>query len=558
MDAASRALAEGLEPTEPRTYAALSKRHGVARTTVWNRAHGVPSIEEKAKRQQYLTPFEEKALVKYLLRMSDNGYPVAVKYLRSLAFIIARQRSTTAEAINPPGKNWPQAFHKRHPELKPKKVKAIDWNRHDRNIYDKITHWFEVIGKELHDPIIAPENVFNMDETGVMLSMLGSIKVLVGKDDPRDYRGAGVKREMVTAIECISADGKSLLPMIVWPAATHRSNWTTYPTPGWHYACSQSGYTDSKISLEWIKRVFDPQTKVRAHQKPRVLICDGFGTHETLEILEYCLENNIILCRIPSHTSHKLQPCDIGVFGPLKAAYRDEVERLYRGGANTVGKEHFTSLYSPAREKALTSKNIMAGWIKAGLYPFNPDRVLRGIPKPPAELTIPKANEVRVWSCPEGEVLQTPATAEALTSLHNLIEQEAHALDAISQQRLQKFAKAAQISFAECALLQDENQLLFKQNDEAKRRKSTKSTVVGKAKVMSYEDIVEARGKRAAKEAAKDAAAVKQGRGRKRKSPPVEAAKAKKGNKVRRSEVEVAQDEMAVGGLGDYCSVLQL
>jgi len=34
----------------------------------------------------------------------------------------------------------------------------------------------------------------------LMLSMLGSIKVLVGKDDPRDYRGAGVKREMMTAI----------------------------------------------------------------------------------------------------------------------------------------------------------------------------------------------------------------------------------------------------------------------------------------------------------------------------------------------------------------------
>ena len=75
---------------------------------------------------------------------------------------------------------------------------------------------------------------------------------------------------------------------------------------------------------------------------------------------------------------------------------------------------------------------------------------------------------------------------------------------------------------------------------------------------MSCEDIVEARGKRAAKEAAKDAAAVKQGRGRKRKSPLAEVVKAKKGNKVRRSEVEVAQDEMAAGGLGDYCSVPQL
>src|SRR4051812_2423334 len=110
-----------------------------------------------------------------------------------------------------------------------------------------------------------------------------------------------------------------------------------------------------------------------------------FGTHETLEILEYCLEHNIILCRLPSHTSHKLQPCDVGVFAPLKAAYRDQVERLYRGGANTVGKEHFTSLYSPARETAFTKRNITAAWAASGLFPSNPDRVLRGTRKPPAK-----------------------------------------------------------------------------------------------------------------------------------------------------------------------------
>ncbi len=50
-------------------------------------------------------------------------------------------------------------------------------------MYDKITLWFKIIGKQLHDPVILPENVYNMDETGVMLSMLSSLKVLVGKDD---------------------------------------------------------------------------------------------------------------------------------------------------------------------------------------------------------------------------------------------------------------------------------------------------------------------------------------------------------------------------------------
>lgn len=103
-----------------------------------------------------------------------------------------------------------------------RKNRPQNWNRY--NIYDKVTHWFDVIGKELQNPAILAENIYNMNETGIMLSMLNSVKVLVGKDDTRGYRVARVKRTMVTAIECISADDRCLKPMIIGPATTHRNN----------------------------------------------------------------------------------------------------------------------------------------------------------------------------------------------------------------------------------------------------------------------------------------------------------------------------------------------
>jgi hypothetical protein len=56
-------------------------------------------------------------------------------------------------------------------------------------------------------------------------------------------------------------------------------------------------------------------------------------------------------------------------------------------------------------------------------------------------------------------------------------------------------------------------------NNEAKVRRSTKSIVLGKAKVMSFEDIEVARAARAAKEVIKG----KEKRGRKRKSAALEA-----------------------------------
>ena len=57
-----------------------------------------------------------------------------------------------------------------------------------------------------------------------------------------------------------------------------------------------------------------------------------------------------------------------------------------------------------------------------------------------------------------------PKSAGGDTALHNLIEQDAHMLDESHKQRLQKLvqklANAAQLSFAERALLSEQNQFL--------------------------------------------------------------------------------------------------
>lgn len=77
-------------------------------------------------------------------------------------------------------------------------------------------------------------------------------------------------------------------------------------------------------------------------------------------------------------------------------------------------------------------------------------------------------------------------------------------------------------SFAKEALLQEQTQFLSKINNEAKVRRSTRSVVLGKVKVMSYEDLEEAQAKCAAKEKA-NVTASKGKRSRKRKNLASEA-----------------------------------
>lgn len=115
--------------------------------------------------------------------MSDLRQPIRLKFIPSLAFSVTRHRPTTNRPLKPPGRNWIKALEKHHPVLLVRRVKALDWNYHEKNTYRKITYWFEVIKDVLQNPDILAKNVYNIDETSVILSIPGSVKVLVSKHD---------------------------------------------------------------------------------------------------------------------------------------------------------------------------------------------------------------------------------------------------------------------------------------------------------------------------------------------------------------------------------------
>jgi hypothetical protein len=187
------------------------------------------------------------------------------------------------------------------------------------------------------------------------------------------------------------------------------------------------------------------------------------------------------------------------------------------------------------------------------LYPFNPDKVLKDIPKPVSEPTgtepiIPILKTCEIDLCPQGEVLHTPVIPEGLTLLYTLIKQDACAEDDLSKQRLQrhtqKFANAAQISFAEHVLQRDQILFIKTINNEAKVRRNTKRLILGKAKVMSYEDLEEARAQRAAKKAAKEAKKA----AKEVKDAEKEAKDAEKESKKAAKEVEKEAKKAATAG----------
>lgn len=256
-------------------------------------------------------------------------------------------------------------------------------------------------------------------------------------------------------------------------------------------ARTESGYTNNEINMHWVQHVFGPQAKAKANGKPRILVSDGLASHESLDVVTFCYENNIVLCRLPSHTPHKLQPCDVAVFGPLKTAYHEQVERLFRGGAGTIGKQHFTLLYSRARITAMTVRNMRAAWSQADLVPLNPHRVLESLKAPPPPQLeppfCPRASVVPGSVRMHGSLLtpRTPTSASGLERMREALNDILNGLnDGDVNLHVQKLFNVAEQPPANYVFLVDENKS-FELNREKNVHQTVSATILGTAKIMT-------------------------------------------------------------------------
>jgi hypothetical protein len=115
--------------------------------------------------------------------------------------------------------------------------------------------------------------------------------------------------------------------------------------------------------MQWIRH-FNKHTSSRLSSSDdyRLLLCDGHDSHISAELGAYCLQNHIVLALLPPHSSHLLQPLDVGIFSPLKMALSQRQARLFRSGFHRIEKAEWTEHYIKARDAAITEKNILSAW----------------------------------------------------------------------------------------------------------------------------------------------------------------------------------------------------
>ena len=205
--------------------------------------------------------------------------------------------------------------------------------------------------------------------------------VIVDSRLRRKYQAEPGRQEWVTVVECICADDDLIPPLIIFKGENLLTSWIPHDLQDkWHFSCNSKGWTSNVHGEMWLTECFDPATKAKAKGRKRLLICDGHDSHISAQFVRFCIDHNIVLLLLPPHSSHLLQPLDVGVFSPLKQAMSSQLRRLYAAEISRLQKAEWLENYAKARSIAITSNNIHAGWRGAGLFPTNVNRILRLLP----------------------------------------------------------------------------------------------------------------------------------------------------------------------------------
>jgi hypothetical protein len=157
-----------------------------------------------------------------------------------------------------------------------------------------------------------------------------------------------------------------------------------------YFASSENGWSSNKLGMEWLEKVFNRHTQPASPRSRRLLIVDGHSSHVNYEFVEWADRHRIIILILPPHSTHKLQPLDVGLFGSLATAYSVRLDMLLAGsgGLTTMSKSMFFDLFKPSFDEVFSEKNIQHAFQKPGIWPVNREDMInsvRRIKKPIAE-----------------------------------------------------------------------------------------------------------------------------------------------------------------------------
>lgn len=363
---------------------AASRKYGVPRGTLQDRLKGrVREGPRRMGRDPYLTRTEEEKLVEWCTRLAKCGFPIKEEdLLNTVQNIVKDDKRQTPFKNDRPGRKWYSSFLRRNPQLTHRTPEGLSKGRAIIT-EEYIKKWFRELKCYLAetnnlDILDDPSRILNGDETSFSMCPKTG-KVIAPKGFKNVYTiNKGNEKETITVLLVFSAIGKIVPPMVVFPYKRPPKDVINSMRPDWFLGISQSGWMRSETFYDYIVNGVHKWVEAEQIKRPVLLFVDGHKSHLTMEISQFCYNNEIILYALPPNTTHMMQPADVSVFKPLKTEWKKTV-REWQGLSENVNYLVTKATFCPILERVFDNISLVDaiknGFKRCGLYPFDPNSV---------------------------------------------------------------------------------------------------------------------------------------------------------------------------------------
>src|SRR3984957_4841365 len=163
---------QALKKCENPQLETIAKIYDIPPSTLRDRRAGRPARRDTKPNSRKLTDLKEEELVKYVLELDSRTFPPRPSTVADMANHLLAKRALCV------GKNWVANFVKRCPELQMRSIRKYNYQRAKCEDPALIRPWFDLIRNTVAKYSIVEDDMYNFDETGFLMGMIGSVLVI--------------------------------------------------------------------------------------------------------------------------------------------------------------------------------------------------------------------------------------------------------------------------------------------------------------------------------------------------------------------------------------------
>ena len=335
----------------------------------------VSGYEKLSSDKRVLKGSHETELAAHIVKLSDMYFGISAEKCRKLAYEFAEKNGVAIPESwrdkEKAGLDWFRSFRMRH-NLSLRTPEATSLARATAFNSTVVNKFFDNLSFAMDNqtPKFHPQDIYNCDESGChTVQTPGRIVSRRGQKQV----GAITSRErgeLVTVVYAINAIGNVLPPMFIFPRVRFKDHFLNLAPNGSIGVASKSGWMNESIFPQYLEHVAKHTRCSKDH--PILLILDNHESLTSLAAIDMAKKRGIVLLTIPPHTSHRLQPLDLTVFGPFKRAYAQAMDGWMRSNpGKTVSITDIPGLVKIAQNIAMIPRNIISGFESTGIFPYN-------------------------------------------------------------------------------------------------------------------------------------------------------------------------------------------